>query len=313
MSRDEDERSFDRKFSEERRRMLARERKLLPRKVKDNVFSDLFRSKRRLLALYRALHPEDVSATTKDLRNVTCRNVLANGLYNDLGFYVRDSLIILVEAQSTWSSAIVVRMFMYLAATFRQAPIYKEKIVPCIYGNDVSGFPDAELYVIYTGKRQEWMTDTISWRKDVAPGRNTTWDFSVKVLYDGKPGDIISDYVFFCKAIDAQRKLTGYTLETVTKVIDQCLERGVLVDYLKKKEPEVMLELLTAENEQKLIFTGLLEYREKRGEERGKREEKISFARKMLASGDESIEKIVRYTGLTNEEVNALASGKEIQ
>ena len=33
----------------------------------------------------------------------------------------------------------------------------------------------------------------------------------------------------------------------------------------------------------------------------------------MLASGDESIEKIVRYTGLTNEEVNALASGKEIQ
>ena len=296
--------------------MLARERKLLPRKVKDNVFSDLFRSKRRLLALYRALHPEDVSATTKDLRNVTCRNVLANGLYNDLGFYVRDSLIILVEAQSTWSSAIVVRMFMYLAATFRQAPIYKEKIVPCIYGNDVSGFPDAELYVIYTGKRQEWMTDTISWRKDVAPGRNTTWDFSVKVLYDGKPGDIISDYVFFCKAIDAQRKLTGYTLETVTKVIDRCLERGVLVDYLKKKEPEVMLELLTAENEQKLIFTGLLEYREKRGEERGeergRREEKISLARKMLASGDESIEKIVRYTGLTNEEVSALASGKEI-
>ena len=77
-----------------------------------------------------------------------------------------------------------------------------------------------------------------------------------------------------------------------------------------------MQEVVTPENEQKLIFTGLLEYREKlgeeRGEERGKREEKISFARKMLASGNESIEKIVRYTGLTNEEVSALASGKEI-
>ena len=33
----------------------------------------------------------------------------------------------------------------------------------------------------------------------------------------------------------------------------------------------------------------------------------------MLASGDESIEKIVRYTGLTNEEVSALAGGNEIQ
>ena len=73
-----------------------------------------------------------------------------------------------------------------------------------------------------------------------------------------------------------------------------------------------MQEVVTPENEQKLIFTGLLEYREKLGEERGKREEKISFARKMLASGNESIEKIVRYTGLTNEEVSALAGGKEI-
>ena len=77
-----------------------------------------------------------------------------------------------------------------------------------------------------------------------------------------------------------------------------------------------MQEVVTAENEQKLIFTGLLEYREKlgkeEGKEEGKREEKISFARKMLANGDESIEKIVRYTGLTNEEVSALAGGKEI-
>ena len=82
-----------------------------------------------------------------------------------------------------------------------------------------------------------------------------------------------------------------------------------------------MQEVVTAENEQKLIFTGLLEYREKlgekrgeeRGEKRGRREAKISLARKMLASGEEPIEKIVRYTGLTNEEVNALAGVKEIQ
>ena len=36
------------------------------RKAKDSVFSDLFSDKRYLLELYRALHPEDVTATQEE-------------------------------------------------------------------------------------------------------------------------------------------------------------------------------------------------------------------------------------------------------
>ena len=89
-----------------------------------------------------------------------------------------------------------------------------------------------------------------------------------------------------------------------------------------------MQEVVTPENEQGQLYMDFQNDSEmqafergfargwkrgwKQGWKQGRREEKISLARKMLASGDESIEKIVRYTGLTNEEVNALAGGKEI-
>lgn len=39
-----------------------------------------------LLQLYKALHPEDVTATEDQLTDITIRNVLTDNLYNDLGF-----------------------------------------------------------------------------------------------------------------------------------------------------------------------------------------------------------------------------------
>ena len=82
------------------------------------MFSDLFGNKARLLELYRALHPEDETAVEGDIANVTMRNILMVDLYNDLGFTVRGKLLLLVEAQSTWTENVVVRMFLYLAETW---------------------------------------------------------------------------------------------------------------------------------------------------------------------------------------------------
>ena len=71
---------------------------LLNRQIKDTVFSDLFSSKKNLLALYRVFHPEDKTATEDDVSNVTMKNILMRDLYNDLGFTVRGKLLLLVEA-----------------------------------------------------------------------------------------------------------------------------------------------------------------------------------------------------------------------
>ena len=83
--------------------------------VKDSVFTSLFREKKYLLQLYRSLHPEDTETTEEDLADITIKNILVDGIYNDLGFIAADRLMILVEAQSTWTMNIVVRAFLYLA------------------------------------------------------------------------------------------------------------------------------------------------------------------------------------------------------
>ncbi len=85
---------------------------IMKRKVKDSVFTFLFSQPEYMLEMYRTLHPEDTDVTEKDCRLLTLKNILTNGLYNDLGFLVRNMLIILVEAQSTFSVNIAFRMLL---------------------------------------------------------------------------------------------------------------------------------------------------------------------------------------------------------
>ena len=90
------------------------------RKFKDSVFTYLFSDPKYMRELYLYLHPEDQNVTEAECRLVTMENILSTGQYNDLGIQVRDKLILLVEAQSTFSVNIPLRMLMYLAATYKE-------------------------------------------------------------------------------------------------------------------------------------------------------------------------------------------------
>ncbi len=90
------------------------------RTAKNSVFLDLFQNKSYLLKLYQTLHPEDITATEDSLTDVTIENVLTDNLYNDLGFIVNNRLLILIEAQSTWTMNILVRVLLYLAQSYHE-------------------------------------------------------------------------------------------------------------------------------------------------------------------------------------------------
>ena len=90
------------------------------RNTKDTVFRDFFSQPKNLLALYKVLHPEDTQVTEDMLGNITIENVLTDQMYNDLGFTVGDRLMILIEAQSTWSVNIIVRAFLYMAESYQE-------------------------------------------------------------------------------------------------------------------------------------------------------------------------------------------------
>ena len=109
--------------------------------VKASVFEDLFSNKEYLLQLYQALHPEDTTVLESDLEYVTLQQVMANNPYNDLGFKVGSRLMILVEAQSTWtenyvSGSDLERLFYFFQTKrlrFDEIGISRTRIICSIY------------------------------------------------------------------------------------------------------------------------------------------------------------------------------------
>ena len=91
----------------------------MKRTNKDSVFTYLFSDPAYACELYRYLHPEDTNVTEADCKLVTIQNILSNGQYNDLGLLVRDILIILAEAQSTFSPNAPIRVFLYMAQEYK--------------------------------------------------------------------------------------------------------------------------------------------------------------------------------------------------
>ena len=120
--------------------------------IKDSVFTFVFKQPEYTRKLYLSLHPEDTSVTEADCKLVTLENVLTTGSYNDLGIQVRDTLILLVEAQSVFTINIVLRIFLYLAETYKE---YVEEHKLNLYGTAAVTIPRPELYVVYTGDRED--------------------------------------------------------------------------------------------------------------------------------------------------------------
>ncbi|MBQ9348945.1 MAG: hypothetical protein IJT94_16665 [Oscillibacter sp.] len=75
----------------------------MKRTIKDSVFTMLFSIQAYIMELYRSLHPEDNTITPEELTTITLETALVTSIYNDLGLQARDTIIILVEAQSTFS------------------------------------------------------------------------------------------------------------------------------------------------------------------------------------------------------------------
>ena len=217
--------------------------------IKDSVFTNLFQDKKYLLQLYKTLHPEDTQVTEDALSDITIHNIMTNDVYNDVGFMVGEKLLILTEAQTTWTENIAVRILIYLMVTYQD---YIKKTKQNAYRSKKIKLPRPELYVIYTGDRKE-RTEYISLADEFFEGQKTFLDAKIKVLYGSGQGDIISQYVAFTKVYDEQRKLHGRTRKAVTETIRICKDKNVLKEYLEEREKEVENIMLAMYDEKEIL------------------------------------------------------------
>ncbi len=269
--------------------------------AKDSVFTSLFREPKYLLQLYQALHPEDHEATEDSIRNVTITNVLLDQYYNDVGFQVGEKLVILVEQQSSWSINIVVRCLLYLAQTYQE---YFESTKQNVYGSKKLELPRPEMYVIFTGNRKT-KPEYLSLSKEFFGGDDSVLDVKVKMIYDGKEGDIINQYVAFTRIYNEQVKLHGRTREAVLETIRICKDQNVLREYLSGREKEVVDIMMTLFNEEYILKT-YVESREKEaameGEKRGSEKAKMETAQRMYEMGI-SVQDIAKVSQVSIETV----------
>ena len=206
------------------------------RTIKDSIFTNLFGDSKYLLQFYQAIHPEDKDVKEEELRTITLENILTDDIYNDLGFIKGDKIMILAEAQSTWTSNIIIRALEYLVNSYRR---YFTENGMDLYQSKKVSLPKPELYVIYTGNRKK-RPERITLSEEFFQGENTAIEVTVKMIYDGRKGDIINQYVTFTKILNEQIKLHGGTKTAILETIRICKDENILKEYLESRESEVV-------------------------------------------------------------------------
>ena len=235
-------------------------------KIKDSVFIDLFRNKKYQRELYLSLHPKDKDVKTSDIKKITLKRIVTEGIYNDLGLLVRNCLIILIEAQSTWSLNIIVRLLIYLGVTLKD---YILNTKQDMYGSKILNLPQIELYVIYTGDKK--VNDRYTFKEVFYKGKKCPVNIEVKVLkeVDVKKNDIISQYIKFSKMHTTYIKKFGNNKKTIKRLVDDCIKKNILAEYLGNINMEELIDMSQYGFSQKEAMEMSLNAREEKGRQEG--------------------------------------------
>ncbi len=265
------------------------------RTAKNSVFLDLFQNKSYLLKLYKTLHPEDITATEDSLTNITIENVLTDNLYNDLGFIVNNKLMILIEAQSTWTMNILIRVLLYLAQSYHE---YFQRTNQNYYKSKKVKIQKPELYVIFTGNKGR-KPDQISLSKEFFEDAELDIEVKATVLYENDEKDIINQYIIFCKIFNEQTNQHGMTQKAITETIRICKNREVLREYLTQREKEVVTIMMSLFDEEQIMESYIKSERYEAAQDKVK--EKAIL---MLQKGKISIDEIqIFFPELSEEEI----------
>jgi len=119
------------------------------RKYRDAFFAMFFALIENQVRLVNSLLPGN-DFTEKEIRDVTIRGHLGKGVENDLGLFIRNKYLLLVEAQRDWPYDAFLRMFRYAYDEVQKVLKDKDSY------SDKKDFPQICLYVLYTGNRKDF-------------------------------------------------------------------------------------------------------------------------------------------------------------
>lgn len=212
------------------------------REHKDSLFVDLFyqdeTAKKNLLSLYNALHDTEYQDENV-IRKVKIEDVLYKNFKNDISFEVDGQVLVLGEHQSTVNPNIPLRCLLYVGRAYEQLIDKKAR-----YRTTLVKIPTPEFYTFYNGQKDQPLEQELKLSDAfINPVGNNSAELKVKVININsdkahellKKCDILREYSQF---IDTVRAHSGEE-SAIKKAIRECIDRGILADYLKRKGSEV--------------------------------------------------------------------------
>ena len=197
-----------------------------------SVFTFLFSQPEYTRELYLALHPEETGISVDDCEVIALDNVLGNERHDTLCIQAKDRIVLLMEAQSLISENVALLMLTRLAEVYDH---YAETHMLDLYSERKVRIPAPELFVVYTGQG----TTADSLQLSSLYGGGDGAELRVTVRQDTGKGDILDQYVRFCKIADEQRGLYGRSRKAAEETIRLCTGKGVLVNFLASRGKEV--------------------------------------------------------------------------
>ena len=211
------------------------------RRYKDSVFKMLFSNKKNLLELYNA-----INGTAYDdpgmLEVNTLENAVYMGIKNDISC-VLDMRLNLYEHQSTWSVNLPYRFLEYIADLYskmiRRRDVYKKTPVELptprfiIFYNGTEERPEREILKLsdlYSIKEEHPSLELEVVFININPGNNKELLAACKTL---------NDYAQFTGRI--RKYKTNMSIEEAVRLtVEECIEEGILRDFLISQRAEVI-------------------------------------------------------------------------
>ncbi len=119
-----------------------------------------------------------------------------------------------------------------------------------LYGTAAVTIPRPELYVVYTGDRKD--IPEFLYLSNLYEGEGSA-EVKVRVLQGNGTGDIIDQYVRFCKISDEERKKHGRSKKAVEEILRRCIEEDVLSPFLATRQKEVAEIMVTLFDQEKVM------------------------------------------------------------
>ncbi len=276
---------------------------------KSRLFVMLFEDKKELLELYNAVSgknyqdPELLEINTLD-------NAIYMSMRNDLSFII-DSRMPLYEHQSSYNPNLPLRFLLYNADVFsgltKDENLYGTKLVKLptpqfiVFYNGEKELPDRmelKLSDAYTVKEEEVSLELKAVMLNINPGHNE------KILEACKT---LREYTEYTSRVREYTR-TMDREAAVERAITECIQEGILEEFLKKNRAEAKSVSIYEYDMEKHMRMEREDARED-GIQEGISEKQTEIIQKMLSMKEFSYEKIAEIVNLSVEEIREIESG----